>query len=487
MGCANSKDNKTITPIKLEESNLSSLKAGSPRALLNVHSTNPLENYENLYSISSRNDSEIFRCTEKLTSMLRVLKRISKKRPPTQLTIIPEESKEIKVWRLLDHPNLPRCYGLYETADEYYIAMEFCEGKEIINKIVEYKEFPEEKVSIIMRQLLSTVAYLHSKRVVHRNIEPSHILLQDDCGMQIKLVGFGKAAFYSGQKFKGEQGNSYFMAPEMIRGNYSEKVDEWSCGMIFYILLTGNIPYEGKSEAEIIEEIKIKPFQLNTKALKGVSPQAILLLRQLLEVDPLARISASIALTHPWIMQAAPKVSSGVTDIISKLRKYQKHCGFSQAVSNFVVQSLSLDEEKEIVKAFQVFDTNGDGTISKAELLAGFSRAEGIKNAQTDVNRLISKVNELGEAITYSEFLNLCLEQSKFTSRENLLEIFQKLDKKSQGKISENDLKKALDYKNNVSNEDWQNMMKEADVNKDGYVDFEEFVASMNKGIKSDN
>mmetsp|Transcript_19441 Transcript_19441/g.19436 ORF Transcript_19441/g.19436 Transcript_19441/m.19436 type:complete len:258 (+) Transcript_19441:674-1447(+) len=257
--------------------------------------------------------------------------------------------------------------------------------------------------------------------------------------------------------------------------------------MILYILLTGNIPYEGKSEAEIIEEIKIKPFQLNTKQLKGVSPQAILLLRQLLEIDPLARISASIALTHPWIMQAAPKASSGVADIISKLRKYQKHCGFSQVVSNFIAQSLSLDEEKEIVKAFQVFDTNGDGTISKAELLAGFSRAEGIKNAQTDVNRLISKINELGEAITYSEFLNLCLEQSKFTSRENLLEIFQKLDKKAQGKISENDLKKALDYKNNVSNEDWQNMIKEADVNKDGYVDFDEFVASMNKGILSEN
>mmetsp|Transcript_19441 Transcript_19441/g.19438 ORF Transcript_19441/g.19438 Transcript_19441/m.19438 type:complete len:105 (+) Transcript_19441:350-664(+) len=104
--------------------------------------------------------------------------------------------------------------------------MEFCDGKEIINKIVEYKEFPEEKVSIIMRQLLSTVAYLHSKRVVHRNIEPRHIILEDDCGMQVKLVGFGKAAFYSGQKFKGEQGTSYFMAPEMIRGNYNEKCDE---------------------------------------------------------------------------------------------------------------------------------------------------------------------------------------------------------------------------------------------------------------------
>ncbi|CAG9318369.1 unnamed protein product [Blepharisma stoltei] len=478
MGCTKSKSKRATAPMKMSESSLSVSKV-IPKSLLNIRQEDPLEAFTDVTLISSSNRSEVFKCLDKSTRMLRILKRISKNKSENQLNQNIERPKEIKVWQVLDYPNLPRCYGLNETGDYHYIVMDFCEGERLTNKLREFQE-TEEKISIIMRQILSTVAYLHSKRIAHRNIDPNHILIEDGSLVHIKLVGFGKSTFLTGQKMMGQQGTSYFMSPEMIRGYYNEKCDEWSCGMIMYILLTGNIPYEGKSDIEIVEEIKTRPFQLNLKELKGISSQAILLLQHLLEIDPIARISASIALTHPWLVQANKK-DSGISGIIGKLRKYESQTGLSQVVSEYISQTIEPDDEKEIIKAFQVFDTNRDGIISKKELLEGFSHVEGIKNAHGDVDRLISKIAELSETISYSEFLTLCLEQSKYVSKDNLFEIFKNLDINSQGKIAESDLKKVLDYKNKVSEEEWRNIITEADSNKDGYVDFDEFVASMNR------
>lgn len=361
--------------------------------------------------------------------------------------------------------------------------MEHCNGKELLEKFREMRDLTEEKIGCIMKQLLLTVAYIHSRRIVHRNINLEHILLDhSDEMLQIKLLGFSNAAFHAGTKLSGKFGTSYYMAPEVFNGTYNEKCDEWSCGMIMYILLTGITPYPNKSVQEISDEMKMSPFQPQIGDLRGISPKAVMLLQQLLQVDPISRISAYTALTHPWIQQIQ-SYNTDNSEVLGRLQNLQRNSGFTQVAGTLVSQTLSSEDEKQIIKAFNTFDINNDGYISKQELMEAFALKRHNKNVKFDVNRIIEATHGMSDHISYSEFLQLCISQASYTSKENLAEIFGKLDSNKHGKINQNDIKNLLNYNNKVSDDVWAQMLKEADTNKDGFVDFDEFVSSMNRNV----
>jgi len=96
-----------------------------------------------------------------------------------------------------------------------------------------------------MAQLLSTVSYCHSQGVIHRDLKPENILLSNkDDSLSIKVADFGSSCLLDKKrKLSGCFGSSYYIAPEVLRNSYDEKCDEWSCGIIMYILLTGKSPY----------------------------------------------------------------------------------------------------------------------------------------------------------------------------------------------------------------------------------------------------
>jgi calcium-dependent protein kinase len=98
-----------------------------------------------------------------------------------------------------------------------------------------------------MKQILSAVFYMHQKNVMHRDIKPEN-MLYDIESKALKIIDFGTAVkFKNGEKLKGLVGTPYYIAPEVIRGEYEEKCDVWSCGVILYIMLCGYPPFNGKS------------------------------------------------------------------------------------------------------------------------------------------------------------------------------------------------------------------------------------------------
>ena len=105
----------------------------------------------------------------------------------------------------------------------------------------------------IIRQVLSAVVYCHQHNIVHRDLKPENLLLefkrQPNEDNNVKVIDFGTSIEYNpNQKLRARLGTAYYIAPEVLRGEYDEKCDVWSCGVILYILLCGYPPFNGDTD-----------------------------------------------------------------------------------------------------------------------------------------------------------------------------------------------------------------------------------------------
>lgn len=113
----------------------------------------------------------------------------------------------------------------------------------------------------IMRDLISAVAYMHAQRVIHRDIKLENIKFgKKGVVDHIKILDFGSATHHDlgSDKLHYEMcGSPYYCAPEMLMGSgYNEKVDLWSCGVIFHFLLTSTFPFDGKTDMDILHSVQ---------------------------------------------------------------------------------------------------------------------------------------------------------------------------------------------------------------------------------------
>lgn len=243
--------------------------------------------------------SKVFQCVDKLSGNICAAKMISKKALSQEMMTDTNKLQEIQVLKQLDHPNILKVFQIFEDKNYFYIVMEYCSGGELFNKITEKGHFNERDTASIIYQLLSAVTYCHSKNVIHRDLKPENIIIEESMGeFTIKVADFGSSVFFSKAKIKGCFGSVYYIAPEVLENSYNELCDEWSCGVILYILLSGRPPFGGKSEAEILHNIKFGVMLTEGSAFDRVSREAKDLIKQLIERDLSKRITAKEALNH---------------------------------------------------------------------------------------------------------------------------------------------------------------------------------------------
>jgi calcium-dependent protein kinase len=119
----------------------------------------------------------------------------------------------------------------------------------LFNFIKQSNTFSEKKVADIMKQILSAVLYMHNNNIVHRDLKPENILYEKNKGVP-KIIDFGTAIELSPKTSLSKLvGSIYYLAPEVIKGNYNEKCDIWSCGIILYVLLCGHAPFYSSKES----------------------------------------------------------------------------------------------------------------------------------------------------------------------------------------------------------------------------------------------
>ena len=118
-------------------------------------------------------------------------------------------------------------------------------------------EISVKDIALLTKQILSTVNYLHSKKIVHRCIEPNNILIEPQKGLDtIKIIDFGTAKFFDPKKIMKEQfGDLLYKAPEIFKGKYDSGVDIWAVGVIFYQMIAGTHPFKVENDEETMENI----------------------------------------------------------------------------------------------------------------------------------------------------------------------------------------------------------------------------------------
>ncbi|TYJ28962.1 hypothetical protein E1A91_A06G036600v1 [Gossypium mustelinum] len=209
--------------------------------------------------------------------------------------------REVEIMQHLSgHPGVVTLQAVYEELDCFHLVMELCSGGRLIDQMAE-GQYSEQRAANIFKDVMLVIKYCHEMGVVHRDIKPENILLTTSG--KIKLADFGLAMRISnGQTLSGLAGSPAYVAPEVLLGNYSEKVDIWSAGVLLHALLVGVLPFQGDSLKEVFEAIKNVKLDFQSGKWESVSKPARDLLARMLTRDVSSRITADEVLRHPWIL-----------------------------------------------------------------------------------------------------------------------------------------------------------------------------------------
>ncbi|XP_066576677.1 maternal embryonic leucine zipper kinase isoform X2 [Amia ocellicauda] len=215
---------------------------------------------------------------------------------------LPRVKTEIEAMKNLSHQHICRLYHVIETSKKIFMVLEYCPGGELFDYIIAKDRLSEEETRIFFRQIVSALAYVHSKGYAHRDLKPENLLIDED--HNLKLIDFGLCA-----KPKGGLeyhlmtccGSPAYAAPELIQGKayIGSEADVWSMGVLLFALLCGYLPFDDDNVMILYK--KITRGQYNNPS--WLSPGSILLLNQMMQVDPKRRITVKHLLNHPWLMQ----------------------------------------------------------------------------------------------------------------------------------------------------------------------------------------
>uniref|UniRef100_A0A3P8THM9 Myosin, light chain kinase 5 n=1 Tax=Amphiprion percula TaxID=161767 RepID=A0A3P8THM9_AMPPE len=212
--------------------------------------------------------------------------------------------KEIELMNHLHHHKLVQCLGAYDHRSEMVMVMEFIAGGELFERIVDDNFEHTEPASVrYMQQILEGIAYMHQQNIVHLDLKPENIVCVDTTGTSIKIIDFGLASRIDGSTpLKVLHGTPEFVAPEVI--NYepvSLQTDMWSIGVICYILLSGESPFQGNSDAETLALVTAAQWEFDEDSFEEITEEAKNFISSLLNKDIRRRMSCKEALNHPWM------------------------------------------------------------------------------------------------------------------------------------------------------------------------------------------
>ncbi|GAB5370369.1 hypothetical protein AAMO2058_001486800 [Amorphochlora amoebiformis] len=204
---------------------------------------------------------------------------------------------EVEILQKLQHPNIIQMLDVFETKSEICVVTELAQG-ELFDVLEDDKSLPEPVVRTIAQQVVCALDYLHSHRIIHRDIKPQNILFCS--GGRVALCDFGFARLMSQNTtvLTSIKGTPLYMAPELVKEQpYNHAADLWSLGVILYELRVGKPPFFTNNIYKLIRMIVHDPVRWPSI----ISPQMRSFLELLLVKDPLQRGKWSQVRSHPWI------------------------------------------------------------------------------------------------------------------------------------------------------------------------------------------
>ncbi|XP_062850258.1 serine/threonine-protein kinase MARK2 isoform X2 [Trichomycterus rosablanca] len=253
-------------------------------------------NYRLLKTIGKGNFAKVKLARHVLTGKEVAVKIIDK----TQLnsTSLQKLFREVRIMKLLNHPNIVKLFEVIETEKTLYLVMEYASGGEVFDYLVAHGRMKEKEARAKFRQIVSAVQYCHQKCIVHRDLKAENLLL--DADMNIKIADFGFSnEFTLGNKLDTFCGSPPYAAPELFQGKKYDgpEVDVWSLGVILYTLVSGSLPFDGQNLKELRERVlrgKYRiPFYMSTDCEN--------LLKKFLILNPTKRVSLEQIMKDRWM------------------------------------------------------------------------------------------------------------------------------------------------------------------------------------------
>jgi calcium-dependent protein kinase len=359
-----------------------------------------------------------------------------------------------------------------------FLVMEYYSGGDLYSRPLPYDE---PLAARVITKILSAVAHCHKQKIVHRDLKLENVLFEshDDPEAEVRVIDFGYAQHYSRPRgdytMKIDIGTTYTMSPQVIQGQYTEKCDLWSVGVITYILLSGKRPFDAESDNEVRAKILEGKYSMEGFEWDNVSTDAKEFIAALLEYYPEKRLSTEEALESPWLQSALfceggskPLVKEELSEIEDALVHSVDEPRLKRLSMMVIAHLAPAEKLNELRQAFDLLDSSHDGTITLAEFL---STLRGYDIPDADAEEIFRDLdqNDTG-VINYTEFLSATLETQGRIDEELVAEAFEKLDVENTGTINKDGLTSIFEATDAIgdSEEVAQEILKESDAGSDG-------------------
>ena len=325
--------------------------------------------------------------------------------------------------------------------------------------------------------------------------------LYDLSKRSVKVIDFGEAIFMPQKKKNIDDfaGTLNYLSPELIKGQMIKELDEWSCGVLMYNLLSGKFPFDGKTEEEILNNIETKKLNLDIPELNNVSDDCKDLISKLLERNIFRRIKAKNALEHSFFKTGIKmkKIIGGmenkqmekVLNTWINLQKSHKQTNsgmFKKAVLAYMALNfVEKEEEKKMKNLFYKLSGGNRNFLITKENFSITIKQVSDNYTDEEINNLFDKLDDNKSGIIeYEEIVRGFSDREKLLNEKNMREAFNFFDKDKNGTITWSEISEVI-FKNKKMPKIFMNQFLaeiSSETGKDVNITFDDFC----KIIKSD-
>ena len=342
--------------------------------------------------------------------------------------------REIKILSIMDHPNIIKTYKITETAKNYYIIMEYCEGGELFDYIVEKERLDESEASIFFYQLINSLEYIHSKGIAHRDLKPENLLLTKN--KKIKIIDFGLSNYFGGDTspLQTPCGSPSYASPEIIRGELYNgfRIDIWASGIILFAMLCGYLPFDEEEE----ENEDIKCFSQDGKKEEKSEDNEILF-QKILEgkidyPDYLSDIAVDL-IKKMLVVEPEDRI---------KIKDIKKHKFYLLGQKNYFLYQKNITEHEIIDNLNYNNDNINMSDNSNSNIIDG-DKINSIDLSLINSDKKVDKYNENNKNTINSNDISKNEERSNILKKEEMKNEMEEYEKK----LFANYLKKVSNMK----------------------------------------
>eukprot|EP00931_Biecheleriopsis_adriatica_P006071 TRINITY_DN107529_c0_g1_i1.p1 TRINITY_DN107529_c0_g1~~TRINITY_DN107529_c0_g1_i1.p1 ORF type:complete len:549 (-),score=131.52 TRINITY_DN107529_c0_g1_i1:128-1774(-) len=448
----------------------------------------------------------VCRATNQRTQKVRAVKTIRKTTANSE-----DIDREIRILKSLDHPHVVKLYDVFEDPTFTHMVLELCAGGELVKKVLELDHFTEADCAFVMNQMLGAVHFMHSVSIMHRDVKAENVMFLKPAPIRdnkVIIIDFGLAMKVTpGELLTKMVGTPAYVAPEVLNQCYGLAADMWSVGVILYVMLSGSLPFKGRNAKEIFHEVEKGKLKFKDDVWKLISQSAQELVSGLINKTVAARYTAQEALKDGWLKMELPEAqATNIQPLLaSKMKMHHAAHQLKKMALHVVAKQLEQDNIQHLENLFKALDADKKGYLTLADLEDALvqngvkadledalvqegmkadledARVQGVK--ADELHELVEALDHSGDGrINYTSFIAMLLDRRESLEQTVCWRAFCAFDTSGDGKISQREVQAVMEdhhLQALMGKTSIRSLLAESDLNGDGTLCFEEFMAMM--------